>query len=373
MDRLGEELRKFALDRLRPLHRRLKHGLVVQGVVAAALIGAQKGAARYRQSSLTNLPREVTDAGPRDVSVEITGASGGIDLRDPPIPNARFRPQRRDSEVRRWIHDDDRRQFHADGYMTIRKVVPPRLVDNAAREIVACVGADLADSTTWYRGRVELDGIVPMHHAQSLWDIRQSPNLYQVFSEFFGTPRLVVDINRCIFRPPVHRRVPKISHGSIHWDTDPRGPRPASVQAVVLLSDVGRNEGGFQCLPDVYRNLDAWLKRYARRDNFDFFYPGLNYWKANQVEGKAGDVILWSTRLPHGSAANLSNRPRVAAFVSMQPCEDNARLRESMKNWWLTKRAPDYWRGLPGQLDPEPGAPAVLSDLGMKLIGASPW
>jgi hypothetical protein len=378
MGRLGEELRKFALDRLRPLHRRLKQNHVVQDVVAAALIAihtAQRGVARCRQSRLTNLPREeVTDTGPRcGVAVEIKGASGGIDLRVPPIPSARFSLKRRDSQVRQWIHDHDRRQFHADGYMVIRNVVPPSLVGNAVREIAAFVGADLADSTTWYRSPMELDGIVPMHHAQSLWDIRQSPNLYQVFSEFFGTPRLMVDINRCIFRPPVHRRFPKISHGTIHWDTDPRGPRPASVQAVVLLSDVGRNGGGFQCLPCVYQDLDAWLKRYARRKDFDFFYPGLNHWKTTQVEGKAGDVILWSTELPHGSATNLSDRPRVAAFVSMQPCGDDAQVRESMKNWWLTKRAPDYWRRLPGQLDPEPGAPAVLSDLGLKLIGVSSW
>lgn len=374
MDRLAEELRKFALDRLRPLHRHY----VVQGVVAAASIPirtARRVVARYRQSRLTNLPREeVTDTGPHcDVSVEIRDASSVIDLQDPPIPNARFSLQKQDSPVRQWIHDHHRQQFHADGYMVIRSVVPPSLIGNAAREIAVFVSADLADSTTWYRGPLELDGIVPMHHAQSLWDIRQSPNLYQVFTEFFGTPRLIVDINRCIFRPPVHRRFPKISHGSIHWDTDPRGPRPASLQAIVLLSDVGRNGGGFQCLPDVYQNLDAWLKRYARRDDFDFFYPGLNHWKTAQVEGKAGDVILWSTKLPHGSATNWSNRPRVAAFVSMGPCGDNAQLRESMKNWWLTKRAPDYWRGLPGQLDPEPGAPAVLSDLGLKLIGVSSW
>ena len=96
-----------------------------------------------------------------------------------------------------------------------------------------------------------------MHHAQSLWDIRQSPNLYQVFGEFFGSPRLMVDINRCIFRPPVHPRLPAISHGSIHWDTDPRVPGPGSLQAVVLLTDVRRNGGGFQCVPEVYRKLDA--------------------------------------------------------------------------------------------------------------------
>jgi hypothetical protein len=257
--------------------------------------------------------------------------------------------------------------------MVIRNVVAASITRDAVREIAAFVGADLADSATWYGGAPQLDGIVPMHHAQSQWDIRQSPNLYQVFTEFFGSPKLMVDINRCIFRPPVHPGFPAISRGTIHWDTDPRVPGPGSLQAVVLLTDVGRNGGGFQCLPKVYQNLDAWLKRYASRDDFDFVNPGLNHWKTTQIEGKAGDVILWSTKLPHGSATNLSNRPRVAAFVSMQPPADHAKLRESMKTWWLTKRAPDYWRGMPGQLDPEPGAPAELSELGLKLIGVLPW
>jgi hypothetical protein len=132
----------------------------------------------------------------------------------------------------------------------------------------------------------------PLHHAQSLWDIRQSPNLYQVFTEFFGSRLLMVDINRCIFRPPVHPGLPTISHGSIHWDADPRVPGPGSLQAVVLLTDVARDGGGFQCLPEVYQNLDAWLERYASRRDFDFFNPGLNRWKTKQIEGKAGDAIL---------------------------------------------------------------------------------
>ena len=257
--------------------------------------------------------------------------------------------------------------------MVIRNVVPASITGNAVREIAAFVGADLADNTTWYGGAPQLDGIVPMHHAQSLWDIRQSPNLYQVFTEFYGNPRLMVDMNRCIFRPPVHPGFPAISHGTIHWDADPRVQGPGLLQGVVLLTDVDRDGGGFQCLPEVYQYLDVWLERHAYRDNFDFFNPGLNHWKATQIEGKAGDVILWSTRLPHGTATNLSNRPRIAAFVSMHLATGNAPLRESMKTWWLTKRAPDYWRGLPGQVDPEPGVPAVLSELGLRLIGALPW
>jgi len=110
--------------------------------------------------------------------------------------------QRPGLPVRRWIKDSDRQQFHAEGYMVIRNVVPASITGNAVREIAAFVGADLADNATWYGGAPQLDGVVPMHHAQSLWDIRQSPSLYQIFTEFFGTPRLMVDINRCISCPP---------------------------------------------------------------------------------------------------------------------------------------------------------------------------
>jgi ectoine hydroxylase-related dioxygenase (phytanoyl-CoA dioxygenase family) len=140
-----------------------------------------------------------------------------------------------------------------------------------------------------------------------------------------------------------------------------------------LLTDVRRDGGGFQCLPEIYRDLDAWLRKHATKDDFNFFEPGLNDLETVQVEGQAGDVILWSTLLPHGSAANQSDRPRMAAFVTLQPPADYEQLRNSLMTWWLTKRAPDQWRGMPGQIDPEPGAPAALSELGQKLIGARPW
>jgi len=272
-----------------------------------------------------------------------------------------------------WITTHDRQRFRSEGYMVIRNVVPEPIIQNAVREIAAFIRADLNDSTTWYHNAPENDGIVPMHHAQSLWDIRQTKNLYEVFSEFWREHRLRVDINRCIFRPPRHPKHPTISLGGIHWDTDPRVPGPGSLQAVVLLTDVDRDGGGYQCLPSIYQNLEAWLDKNARRSDFDFFNPGLENDKTTQIDGRAGDVILWSTKLPHGSASNRSHRPRIAAFVTMEPPEDSPELRASMKEWWLTKRAPDSWRGLPGQLEIEPGEPAVLSELGLKLIGALPW
>ncbi len=274
--------------------------------------------------------------------------------------------------VPNWIKDEDREHFRTFGYMVIRDVIPRSLIENAVVDIAAFIGADLADRSTWYRSDPVLDGVVPLHHAQSLWDIREYPGLHQVFTEFHGTPRLLVDINRCIFRPPVNPNYPSLSYGSIHWDTDPRATEE-SLQAVILLSDTDYDEGGFQCIPKVYQNLDAWLKLYARLPSFDFIFPGLNDWTTTHVTGKAGDLILWSTKLPHGSATNLSKRPRVATFVMMGPPADYAEEGQLLQRWWQTKRAPVWWRGMPGQLDPEPGEPAVLSDLGLKLIGALPW
>ena len=139
--------------------------------------------------------------------------------------------------------------------------------------------------------------------------------------------------------------------GTIHWDADPRGPEEPSVQAVVLLTDVNRDGGGFQCLPEIYRNLDAWLRTHASKDDFNFFEPELNHMETTQTGGKAGDVILWSTQLPHGSAVNLSARPRMAAFVTLEPPADYEQLRYSLMTWWLTKRAPSQWRGMPGQIE----------------------
>jgi hypothetical protein len=183
----------------------------------------------------------------------------------------------------------------------------------------------------------------------------------------------MVDINRCCFRPPCHLDWPTLSLGEIHWDTDPRTGGEGSLQGIVLLTDVGRDAGGFQCLPDIYQNLETWLAEHAQREDFNFFRPGLNDRKTLQIEGKAGDLILWSTRLPHGPAPNHSTKPRIAAFVSMGPSLDSPELRAQMKEWWSNKQAPVYWRGLPGQLEIEPGPPAKLTKLGMKLIGMSSW
>ncbi len=272
-----------------------------------------------------------------------------------------------------WVTEDHWRSLRREGYAVFRGVVGEGVARPAARAIADRVGADLEDRSTWYGGCPENDGVVPMHQAQALWDLRQEPNVHAVFSELWGTSRLYVDVNRCCFRPPADPAHLGLSLGEIHWDTDPRGPRPSSLQGVVLLSDVGRDAGGYHCVPGIYRDLERWLERHARAPEFDFFNPGVSFDEAVQIEGLAGDLIVWSTQLPHGPAPNLSDRPRIAAYVAMGPPPDDPLLLGRMERWWREKRAPPYWRGLPGQLDPEPGPPARLTPLGRKLIGLDAW
>src|SRR5260370_18648022 len=181
---------------------------LLRKVVAAAGIPqfrrARRCVAVYRQFRLAALTRRKrTDRHwHRDPAAKPQEGIEGIRLQKPPITIAESPQKGLDLPVRQWIGHHLWNQFHTEGYMVIRNVLPASMITDAVREIAAFVGADLADSATWYGGAPELDGVVPMHHAQSLWDIRQCPNLYQVFTEFFETPRLMVDINRCIFRPP---------------------------------------------------------------------------------------------------------------------------------------------------------------------------
>lgn len=52
------------------------------------------------------------------------------------------------------------------------------------------------------------------------------------------------------------------------------------------------------------------------------------------VPGKAGDLVIWNSLLPHGNAANTSARPRLAQYITMMPAgADGAGCRERVAAW----------------------------------------
>jgi hypothetical protein len=97
-------------------------------------------------------------------------------------------------------------------------------------------------------------GMVDLYNHQHLWDNRQHPKVYDIFADIWGTEKLWVSIDRCNLNFPVSEGEFK---GFIHWDIDTSDPdRMNNVQSVLSLSDTTTETGGFQCVPELFRNFN---------------------------------------------------------------------------------------------------------------------
>jgi len=270
-----------------------------------------------------------------------------------------------------------RAQIEKNGYVIVPGVVPQDQLGAVVADIWRHTGADPGDRESWYRtGIVASTGMVEMYHYQSMWNVRQNPRVYEVFAEIHGTEKLWVSIDRTNLKPPADPAHPEHDHkGFIHWDTDTSlyPNLPFRVQGVLALTDTTADMGGFQCVPELYQELDAWIARQpADRDPRK---PDLKGFSISKLAMKAGDLVIWTTLLPHGNGHNVSGRPRLAQYVTMNPAdEDNLDLRQTRITCWQQKR-PMPGRAFPG--DPrglENQTPsAELSPLGRKLLGIVSW
>ena len=87
-----------------------------------------------------------------------------------------------------------------DGYAVLSGLVPDRLLKAARDVICSFVGADLDRPETWYRHEPLVWSVVPVHHAQAFWDVRQWPALHDAFAKIWGTEKLWVTMDRGIFK-----------------------------------------------------------------------------------------------------------------------------------------------------------------------------
>lgn len=265
---------------------------------------------------------------------------------------------------------EERERLERDGWAVLPEAVPEPLVAAAREAVCAFLGVELDDRESWYRVDPRAQGFVPLHHAQAFWDVRQHPRVHAAFAELWGDERLWVTIDRAHFRPPLDPARPEHAHGRrIHWDRDPFASDGRFFQGVLYLADTSAEQGGFECVPALFRGFDDWV---AANPGGNWHVVEAPEREVVRVAGRAGDLVVWDWRLAHGAGANRSDRPRIAQYVTMFP-PDQAQ-REERIECWRERRAPAGMRGFPGQLDPEPGAgPAELGPLGRKLLGLDEW
>ncbi len=251
------------------------------------------------------------------------------------------------------------------GYIVIPELVPQKLLNPAIEAITQFLDVNLAKPETWYRKPLGTNGIVPLHHHQAFWNIRQYEPLHDLFVELLGKDDLWVRLDRASFKPPWRSEKPDLKDDSdIHIDSYPEDVCLPRLQGILYLTDTAENQGAFSCVPDLYKNKAALKNRHS----LTFSKPEMAGKELIPVAAPAGSFILWDSRLPHCSTVNRSQQPRLAQYISMFPAktEDN---REERIELWKRKRAPERWRGQPYQQDPEPGRPAELTTLGKKLLG----
>jgi ectoine hydroxylase-related dioxygenase (phytanoyl-CoA dioxygenase family) len=270
-----------------------------------------------------------------------------------------------------------REAIDADGYVVVPNVVPKENLRAVVDDIWRFVGADPNDRESWYKpGIVASTGMVEMYHFPSMWANRQHPRIHEIFAEVYGTEKLWVSIDRVNFKPPADPAHPEHDHhGFIHWDTDTsKYPNiPFSVQGVLALEDTPPGMGGFQCIPEMFRELDDWIKRQpADRDPRR---PDITGYEITRVDMKAGDLVIWHRLMPHGNGHNQSTKVRLCQYITMSPArEDDEAARQERIRLWRERVPPvsPAYKGDPRGVE-KGQPPPELTPLGRKLLGLDKW
>lgn len=265
--------------------------------------------------------------------------------------------------------------FDQHGYVVARQVVPEDKCRAVIDLIFDFLGMDPNDPDDWYRPPLKPGGMTEIYQHQALWDCRQEPAVHAAFAELWGTERLWCSIDRVNFKPPRHAAHPEYDHhGFIHWDWDStQRPIPFRLQGVLCLTDTGPEQGGFQCVPGIHRRLDEWAAtqppdRHPRQ-------PDLAGLEVVPVPAEAGDLIIWHVATAHGNGHNVSDRPRLAQFISMYPARDHEEQRQKRIRDWREREppGPPTFPGDPRRIEQTRYQTAELTELGRRLLGLEAW
>lgn len=272
----------------------------------------------------------------------------------------------------KWITDEDRRHLLEEGWLSVDEVVPQELREGAISAICNFLNVDPNDPASWYEHTLGGHGIVPLHHDQALWDVRQLPSVHEVFSEIYQTEKLWVTMDRVSFKAPADERWPDSARISpFHWDGDPRRLE-LMVQGLVLLTDTDAQQGGVAFVPEFYKRLDDWVRE--EHTEQEWRRPDCSRFPVVRVRGKAGTLVIWHRRMPHTSALNRGNKPRFVQYVTMSPAGNDEEREERVRLW--REKIPPPWavrQNVPLQQNPEPGDSPTLTALGRKLVGVDAW
>eukprot|EP01051_Picozoa_sp_SAG22_P004030 SAG22_NODE_207_length_15278_cov_4.056855_7_plen_225_part_00 len=182
---------------------------------------------------------------------------------------------------------------------------------------------------------------------------------------------------------------PRREARGVHWDNgqlrlaesaDKVGDLQFSVQGVLYLVDTPAENGAFTVVPGFHRVISSWLKDLppgaapAQQDYLEM--KGAGGKGLTRVPAGAGDLIIWQTTLPHYSAVNIGDAPRIAQYITMGPAatdQQDEAARASRIAFWRERKAGNGNADKPAGAKTREQPVAELSALARKVAGIDPW
>ena len=152
-------------------------------------------------------------------------------------------------------------------------------------------------------------------HSQ-LQQNRLSTKIRSAYQQLWGRTDLMVSMDRVSMNPPETNEY-QFPGPNLHWDISIKQPIPLGLQGLLYLTDTAENQGAFTLVPGFHLRICDWLTELPKGANpreQDLLALG-----AKPIAANAGDFIIWHHALPHGSAPNTANYPRIVQYINYQP------------------------------------------------------
>lgn len=282
----------------------------------------------------------------------------------------------------RVLSPEDWQHWITYGFVIVRNAVPLEQVNRLVDLLWEFQEMNPHNPETWYKPQLrdhamrELNntGMVEIYNHQYLWDNRQTQRVYAAFVDIWDREDLWVAIDRANLNPP--NKGNRDTNGFIHWDVDTSlQPLPIGVQGVLSLAKQDDEVGGFQCVPELFRTLEEWIKTQPADRNPKA--PDITGFEIENVSMNPGDLLIFNSLQAHGIRPNRSeNRVRMAQYISMFPAEeDNEEERQRRITSWREREAPKRaaFPGDPREWEKKNTETAKLMPLGEKLLGLASW
>ncbi|HWA86224.1 MAG TPA: phytanoyl-CoA dioxygenase family protein [Opitutus sp.] len=201
------------------------------------------------------------------------------------------------------------------GYVIVPDAVPELTRIEAEQAIWQHLGANPADPDSWYVSN-DHGIMVQFFQHPAFTANRRSVRLHKAFAQLWGTADLWATTDRVGFNVP-ERPGWKFRGPNLHWDVSLARPIPFATQGILYLTDTPGEQGAFTCVPGFHRRIDAWLD--SQPAGADPREQDLHALGSQPIAGRAGDLVIWDHRLPHGSRPNRGTRPRIVQYIDMYP------------------------------------------------------